>query len=70
MSVLMKDESAPIFATALLYQFLFYNFLCMYVSSFLSHVLFNIVYKLSVNLLNSAPRKIGTANWVTLGNKV
>ena len=66
MSVLMKDESARIFATALLYQFPFYNFSCMYVSSFLSHVLFIIVYKLFVNLLKSVPRKIGTANWVTL----
>ena len=40
MSVLTKDESAPIFATAVLYQFPFYIFFsCMYVSSFLSHVL-------------------------------
>ena len=67
MSVLMKDESAPIFASTLLYQFQFYNLSCMYVSSFLSHVLFIIVYKLFVNLLKRAPRKIGTANWVTLG---
>ena len=63
MSVLMKDESAPIFASALLYQFP----LCMYVSSFLSHVLFIIVNKLFVNLLKRAKRKIGIANWVTLG---
>ena len=46
MGVLMKDESAPIFATALLYQFPFFS--CTYVSIFLSHVLFIIVYKLSV----------------------
>ena len=66
-SVLMKDENAPIFATALLNQFPFYICSCMYVSSFLSHVLFIYYYKWFVNLLKRAPRKSGTANWVTLG---
>ena len=40
MSVLIKDESAPIFVTALLHQFPFLSFSCMYVSNFMSHVLF------------------------------
>ena len=43
------------------------SFLFIYVSSFLSHVLFIIVDKWFVNLFKRAPRKIGTANWVTLG---
>ena len=51
MSVLIKEESAPILVTALLYQLPFLNFLCMYVSNFMSHVLFIIVYKLFVILL-------------------
>ena len=67
MSILRKDESAPIFVMAILYQFAFNNFSCIYVSSFLSHVLFIIVDKWFVNLFKRAPRKIGTANWVTLG---
>ena len=67
MSILRKDEIALIFVKALLYQFAFHNFSCIYVSSFLSHFLFIIVYKWLVNLFKTAPRKIGTANWVTLG---
>ena len=67
MSVLRKDESAPIFVTALLYLFTFHNFSSIYVSSFLSHILFIICDKWFVNLFKRAPRKIGTANWVTLG---
>ena len=58
MSVLIKDESAPIFVTALLYQFPFLNFSCMYVSNFMSHVLFIIVYKLFVNLLKRAQGRL------------
>ena len=67
MEHLRKDESAPIFVKALLYQFAFHNFSCIYVSSFLSQVLFIIVDKWFVNLFTRAPRKIGTTNWVTLG---
>ena len=62
-----KDESTPIFVKALLYQFAFHNFSCIYVPSYLSHVLFIIVDKWFVDLFMRAPRKIGTANWVTLG---
>ena len=65
--ILGKDESAPTFVRALLYRFAFHNFSCIYVSSFLSQVLFIIVDKWFVNLFKRAPRKIGTANWVTLG---
>ena len=54
-------------SSALLYPFPFHNFLCMYISSFLSQALLIIFYKLFVNLLKMAQRKIGTADWVTLG---
>ena len=67
MSVLTKGESAPFFVMDLLYQFPFLNVSCMYVSNVMSHVLFIVVYKLFVNLLKRVPRKIGTANLVTLG---
>ena len=60
-------KGAPTFVKALLYRFAFHNFSCIYVSSFLSQVLFTIVDKWFVNLLKRAPRKIGTANWVILG---
>ena len=67
LSILRKDESAPIFVKALLYQFAFHNFSYIYVSSFLSQVLFIIVDKWFVSLFKRAPKKIGNTNWGTLG---
>ena len=63
MSVLRKDESVPIVVTALLYQFPFHDFSCIYVSGFLSHVLFIICNKWFVNLFKEGPKE----DWVTLG---
>ena len=42
----------------------------MYVSNFMSHVLFIIVYKLFVNLLKRVPRKIGPPIGLPSVNKV
>ena len=58
LSILRKDESAPIFVKALLYRFAFHNFSCIYVSSFLSQVLFIIVDKWFVNLFKRAQGRL------------
>ena len=60
---LKREGSAHIFVAVLLYQLTFHNFLCIYMYV----VLFFVVDKWFVNMFKRAPRKIGTANWVTLG---
>ena len=64
MSILNREGSAHIFVTVLLYKLTFYNF---YAYTCMLLVLFFVVDKWFINLFKRAPRKIGTANWVTLG---
>ena len=67
---LSKDRLMAGFKRGRLYHFLchgfFLNFTLLHASCF--EFLFYLinVYKLCVNLLKRAPRKIGSANWVTL----
>ena len=64
MIVLKREGSAHIFVAVLLYQMTFHNF---YAYTCMLLVLFFVVDKWFVNLFKRTPRRIGTANWVTLG---